>query len=599
MNEQQANQLFQQAITELQIRNAEGAERLLKKLDNAIPSNPGIIYHLGISVSLQGRKVEAIRFYDRVIRLHPQFVEAYNNKGLDLNHLGKHAEAVELFQKAIQINPSFVEAYLNLGVSLNNLERFDEALDYLQYALNARPNYSDAMTNMACTLIGLQQFKEAEALLLRALSINDEDFKALNNLGLVYTYQRQYDLALNAYERCLRIRPNYPEAHSNLGLALAELGQYDQAFASYDKAIELDPSRADFYNNLGTAHAELRQFNQAITAYEKSIELDSSKPDALLNRSLAYLSVGKYEEGWPAYESRLKIKTHPRLFSQPLWLGKEDISKSTILLHAEQGLGDTLQFCRYVDQVSEMCANVFLLVQDPAIEICKTLPSRPTVISEIDALPNFDFHCPLMSLPLAFGTTAETIPANIPYLFSDPTKVAYWRARISGVPGLKIGLVWNGGFRRDQPKTWHANSRRNISLKKFESLPANDQINFFSLQKGEEAESELYESINSGWGGPQIFNYAKELHDYTDTAALIECLDLTISVDTSVAHLAGALGKPVWILNRYDSCWRWFVNRSDSPWYPSAKIFNQPTIGDWDSVIKKIGAELRSKAAEI
>ena len=278
-------------------------------------------------------------------------------------------------------------------------------------------------------------------------------------------------------------------------------------------------------------------------------------------------------------------------FTQPLWRGSNEITGKTILLHAEQGFGDTIQFCRYVPLVLKCGARVVLEVPKPLHALMSTLPGNAQIVSRGDPLPEFEYQCPLMSLPLAFKTTLSNIPANIPYLKTIPDKSHFWSEKLGATDKLRVGLVWSGGFRPDQPELQQVNQRRNIPLAKFAPLKHTD-IEFYSLQKGQPAETELAEIIRHKWDGPHIFDFTSLLNDFSDTAALVENLDLVISVDTSAAHLAGAIGKPAWILNRFDTDWRWLLDRTDSPWYPTVKLYRQEKAANWDGVIQRIKDDL-------
>ena len=306
------------------------------------------------------------------------------------------------------------------------------------------------------------------------------------------------------------------------------------------------------------------------------------------------LLLGNYEEGWELHELRWKtdaLKVVNRSYQQPLWLGKESLIGKTILIWAEQGLGDTIQFCRYIKMVSDLGARVIFEVQEPLLQSLWKLEGVSELIPLGKQASNFDFHCPLLSLPLAFKTTVDTIPNRVPYINPDQKKIAYWKAKLGEKQNLRVGLVWSGGVRLNQPETLSVNQRRNIPLSALETLNL-PNIDIYSLQKGSEAETELATLQSSRWDGPHIIDFTNELLDYSDTAALISNLDLVISVDTSVVHMTGAIGKPIWILNRFDTCWRWFVDRSDSPWYPTAKIFNQSSNGDWGSVVGNVRSKL-------
>jgi hypothetical protein len=274
-----------------------------------------------------------------------------------------------------------------------------------------------------------------------------------------------------------------------------------------------------------------------------------------------------------------------------LWLGDESLASKTILLYAEQGLGDTIQFCRYARSVADLGARVVMLVPGPLLGLLATLDGVAQLVKVGDPLPPFDFQCPLMSLPLAFRTELATIPAPHSYLRPDSGRTRRWKERLGERLKPRVGLVWSGGFRPDQPELAEINARRNMDASLLAGLK-DERIEFYSLQKGEPAASDLARLQAAHWGGPDIIDWTSELHDFSDTAALAANLDLVISVDTSMAHLAGALGRPVWILNRFDSCWRWLPGRVESPWYPTARIYTQQRSGDWAGVIEKVKADL-------
>jgi hypothetical protein len=310
---------------------------------------------------------------------------------------------------------------------------------------------------------------------------------------------------------------------------------------------------------------------------------------------------GEYARGWADYEWRWQdgnswIVNEKRNFAQPLWLGQEPLSGKTIFLQSEQGYGDTIQFCRYVKPVSDLGARVILEVQKPLSTLLQNLDGLAQLVVPGETLPAFDYYCPLMSLPLAMGTTLSNVPARVPYIAISDERRRLWRQKVGERRGLRVGLVWSGGFRPDQPELWSVNERRNVPLAKFAPL-GHPSAEFYSLQLGQPAISELAESMAHRWDGPQVRDLTSEIHDFGDTAALIEQLDLVISVDTSTAHLAGALGKPVWILNRFDACWRWLLDRDDSPWYPTARLYRQDRPGDWDSVLERVRCDLWRWAA--
>jgi hypothetical protein len=406
---------------------------------------------------------------------------------------------------------------------------------------------------------------------------------------------------LASYAAALAIDAQHAEAYTNRGRLLAELGRSQEALADFDRAILLRPDDVPAHCNRAAYHLQLRDIPRALDDLDRAIALQADCAEARFSRAAVSLLSGDYARGWADYEwrwqrdARLSTLT-PRQFAEPLWLGQESLAGKTILLHGEQGYGDVLQFCRYAEWVAARGARVVLEVPQALASLLASLDGVTTVIARGQPLPPVDYHCPLMSLPLAFGTSVATIPGKVPYLRVAEAKLQAWQERLGARSKPRVGLVWSGGVRPHRPELRAAEKRRNIPLQEFAPLQGLD-IDFYSLQKGQPAESELTELAARSWAGPHLLDFVGELADFSDTAALIENLDLVIAVDTSTAHLAGALGKPVWILNRFDACWRWLLDRTDSPWYPSATLYRQQVPGDWRDVIGRVRADLQREFA--
>ena len=420
-------------------------------------------------------------------------------------------------------------------------------------------------------------------------------FDALHLLGVVELNTGRYAQAAGCLARAVAANPGHAEGHKNLGTALANLQRHEEAAASYGHAIALDASSAESHFNRGAVLHLLKRHAEEAQSYERAIALRPDYAEAHYNLGLCLLLKGDLARGWQEFEWRWKIASlrgNWRGFAQPLWLGDAPLAGKTILLHGEQGMGDSLQFCRYAGKVRDLGARVILEVPAPLVALLGTLDGVAQVVASASPLPAFDFHCPMMSLPLAFGTVLESIPAQQRYVHSDAGKVAQWRNRLGERTRPRVGLVWSGGFRPDQPHVREVSLRRNVGLRALAPL-RNAGIEFYSLQKGRLAESELFEAVKQGWDGPEIVDLTADIGDFSDTAALIENLDLVITVDTSTAHLAAALGKPVWLLNRFDTCWRWLLDRDDSPWYPTLRQFRQTRPGEWDEPVARVGEALR------
>jgi tetratricopeptide (TPR) repeat protein len=471
---------------------------------------------------------------------------------------GSHEQALATFDKALALQPRHADALTNRAEALRELGRYDEALASCDRALVLRTNYADALNNRAAALIDLARF----------------------------------DDALASCDRALAVRPDFALAHNNRGSALFGLERFDEAIASFDKALALAPDLAMALANRGLALVELDRIDEALASYAEAQAVQPNFADAHWDDAVLRLMIGDYGRGFEQYEWRWKsklLKPFWRRFPQPLWLGETDLSRNTILLHSEQGLGDTIQFCRYAKLVARQAAATVLEVQPELKSLMSSLDPAITVIARGEAIPPFDCHAPLMSLPLACRTTFDAIPADVPYLAAPPEEAERWRARLGEHTAPRVGLVWSGQP-RPIPHLLQLDRQRSMTFEQFAPLFDSMPCEFYSLQKGGDAAAQLRASPL----GRHVIDLSDAFEDFSDTAALIENLDLVIAVDTSVAHLAGALGKPFWLLNRFNTCWRWLRHRDDSPWYPTARIFRQTVRRDWGPVIDRAAIALRA-----
>jgi Tfp pilus assembly protein PilF len=417
---------------------------------------------------------------------------------------------------------------------------------------------------------------------------------AYNTRGAILKKLGRYKDALADFNMVLQLDKTLVDGYNNRGVLVQELGDPTTAIKDYNNAISFNSTYVEAWANRASAYQDLNQLDKTLSDYDQALTLRPQDPMIRMHRAFALLTDGQYEEGWKEYEWRKKtpVFADAKQYGPVVYTGEESLEGNTILLYTEQGLGDSIQFSRYINLISEKAAEVLLEVEQPLLYLfAASFPDNVKLIKKGYKIPKFDYHCSLMSLPLAFGTTVDTIPYAQSYLISDPLKRKHWHKKLGAHDKLRVGLVWNGGFRPDRIDLWYVNLRRNILLEKFAVL-SNLDINFYSLQKGEAAETELAKLKNKKWKGPRIIDYTQDLIDLSDTAALIENLDLVITVDTSVAHLAAGLGKPTWVLNRFDSCWRWMRNREDSPWYSAVKLYTQETYGDWDNVLEKVRTDL-------
>jgi len=455
--------------------------------------------------------------------------------------------------------------------------RPQEALDWLGRSLRLSPAQFQPLSDYGSALGLLGHFPLALEALDRALALKPDDPLVHYNRGLVFERLNRPQEAISAYERALELNPGLSPAHNNRGNLLKGLNRLEEALVGYDHALALDGSNADAHNNRATVLVELGRLDEALQAFDRAIALNPRFAMAYKNKAQLLLLLGRFEEGWPLYEWRWKADLWGefRNFTQPLWLGGDPLKDRVLLIQAEQGFGDILQFSRYLPLLKGLAAQVVLEAPKPLVSILKTLAGGATVVERGKTLPAFDRYCPLLSLPLAFKTTLATIPAEGPYLFTDPAKKVAWQKRLGPKQKPRIGLAWSG------KEQYIHDSKRSLALeflKPLLELP----LEFHSLQKE-------YRSKDEGLlAGLPIRDHRMELEDFSDTAALVEEMDLVICADTSVAHLAGALGKPFWVLLPSIPNCRWLLGRSDSPWYPTARLFRQPAPGDWESVVREV-----------
>ena len=460
------------------------------------------------------------------------------------------------FKRAIELNPHFADAHCGHGNVLEDLKRYEEALAAHEKALSLNPDLENAWLGRGNAFVGL----------------------------------RRYDDALAAYEKALSLKPDLAGAWLGRGNAYSDLKQYDEAFAAYDRALSIEPELTEVHHSRANTLFVLARNDEALNSLNGAIELDPIDPQARLSRSLVLLTLGHYADAWEEYEWRKKLPLPigNRTFTQPSLLDLDGVEGATVFVYGEQGWGDYIHFCRYVKLLSDKGAKVVLEAPRPLFQLLKSLRGVSELIEVNQSVPPFDSHCPLMSLPRVFKTTLDNVPNEVPYLFAEPEKVQAWATKLGVKSKLRIGLVWSGGFLPNQPETRSTKERRNIPLARFSPFK-NLDATFYSLQKGDEAGTEFKDLLSGGWNGPAIIDWTDEIHDFSDTAALIQNLDLVISVDTSTAHLAGAMAKPVWLLNRFDIEWRWLPN---SPWYPTVRLFRQRAPGDWVGVIDRLTPEL-------
>jgi len=543
------------------------------------------LFQQAVAFHQQGQLRRAQAIYEEILKTYPAHSDALHLLGVIHAQSRDAARAVELIAKSIEVDRRNPAAYGNLGSALYAMRRFNEALSAYDRAIAISTNYTDAYFNRGNVLYELNRHEAALASYDAAIAINPNFASAHANRGNVLQALRQPNAALASYENAIAIKPDLVEAHANKGNVLRELDLFDAALASYDRALSIDARSVPAHFNRGVALGQLKQVNAALQSYDQAIAIDPDFAEAHFNRALLWLLTGDFARGWTEHEWRWKSRlasnfNERREFSAPLWRGEESLNGSTILLVCEQGFGDTLQLCRYVTLVANLGATVVFEVPPTLFRLLGTLHGVGQLIEQGGDLPHFDYYCPLLSLPLAFKTTLDSIPSPGRYLRSDPLKVSMWQERLGAKSRPRIGLMWNGN-----PIQPNDRNRSTCLADWLPHLPTGFQ--YVSLQRElRAADAELLDSHEG------MVNTAEHLRDFSDTAALCECMDLVISVCTSVAHLSGALGKRTWILLAYAADWRWLLDRTDSPWYPSATLYRQPSRGDWASVFQRVAHDL-------
>jgi tetratricopeptide (TPR) repeat protein len=581
--------LYLLGTASLQIGNVKYALDIIRRSIDINPNNAQAHNNMGLALQTLHRLNEALSSYDKALAIQPRFSEAFNNRGNVLQALIRPGDALCDYDNALVINPSYPEAWNNRGNALRELGRFEEALASYDKAVSIKESYADAYFNRGAVL---QDFKNLDAALLsydRALELNPNSAETHNNRGNVLQDLNRLDEAILSYERALEIRPRHAEAYNNRGNTLRKLKRLRDALESYDNAVALHPDYAVALGNRGAVLHELGRVDDALASYNQALAIEPEFAEVLFHKSFALLSSGKYLEGWSLYESRFKQSEFQNAYynsAQPRWLG-DDIADKTLLVCSEQGFGDVVQFCRYLPQIQALGARLIVEVPERLVELVSTLDCPMSVFARGTPLPKFDAHCSMMSLPYLFKTTLETVPETCPYLFGEPGKVRAWREKLGTQEKLRVGLAWSGGLANKD------DASRSMQLESLLPVLEAPGIEWHSLQK-EYRQPDL--DILARHSGIQ--QHQDEFHQFSDTAALIECMDLVITVDTSVAHVAAAMGKTVWILLSFSPDFRWMFDRTDTPWYPTAKLYRQDTHGNWKGVIARITQDVAKLASE-
>lgn len=544
--------------------------------------------HRAKALQRKGDWASALGLLERARAHSPRSAEVRYELGRTLLALNRPADAATATRAAVRLQPNFAEAHHQLGNAFRLLGRLQPASRAYERAVAEAPRHAQAWYHLGTTRQLQDQPAKAAEAYRRALALDPKHAPAENNLGLVLQALGQTSEAVAAFRRALKLNPRHVIALVNLGAVLQHQNRHQEAVTVLEKALAIGGDEARAYGNLGNAYVALNRPGEAIAAYEQALRRDATTQAHRYNIALARLVTGDLERGWEGYDARLETPEHASRYPvhQPRWQPGEPLRGRTLLVYADQGLGDTLQFFRYVPMVAKLGSPVILQVPTALKELLGGQGLPVAVVAAREPLPAHDLQCSLLSLPRHFGIRLGNVPAAVPYVAAPPGKLAQWRAVFARAPGAKVGLVWAGN-----PKHQYDHNR-SVPLAQFSRITRDRPAHFFALQK---EVKEADRPALAAWSG--VTNLARNLGSFGDTAALVAALDLVITVDTSIAHLAGALGKPAWVLLSHYPDWRWLLERTDSPWYPTLRLFRQETLGDWEPVIDRVREELGKLSA--
>lgn len=579
------SQLFQRALKSHQSGGLEEAKRLYGDVLAIEPRHADSLHLLGVLEGQEGNPIRAIELINQAIAVKPNVALYHNNLGNAYKEKREFQPALNSYARAIELNPAYAEAFCNSGVVLSLVGRYGEARVRQEYAIFLQPRIPEFRNSLGVTYASEGNNEAAIKEYEKAIELRRDFAEAYCNRGNALHRIGRHQAAIADYRRALEIKSDYVEALSNLGNVYAFICDHTNARELHERAIQIKYSYAEAHNNLGFTLSEMGLYEEALASYRRALELEPGYPMAHWNLACCLLQLGEYEPGWQEYEWRWKYdlpagSVHSFGFGSPQWTGGESLAGKSILLHAEQGFGDTIQFCRYARRVKSLGANVILRVQNPLKKLISTFDGEIKVLGEQEPLPSFDYHCPLLSLPLAFKTSSDSVPGMGRYLSVDQECLRHWTERLGPKKRFRVGVVWSGNARHTK------DHRRSMTFDQIiKCIPEN--VECICLHK-ELRDGERGALDRSG----RVQFFGEEIKDFSDTAALCELMDLVISVDTSVAHLAGALDGPVWVLLPTNPDWRWLVSGQECAWYPSARLFRQEKPCDWSNVIDQVKSEL-------
>jgi tetratricopeptide (TPR) repeat protein len=558
----------------------------LASYDRALAIEPRYaeaLYNRGAALHRLGRPEKALASYESLLRIRPGHADTLLARGIVLAGLGRYQEALASYNQVLAVRPGDAEAFNSRGVALSELKRYAESLSDFDSALATRPSYPEALNNRGVALTALKRYDEALASYAKALALRPDYAEAHYNRAVALDEMKQPEEALASCEEALRRRPDYPEALINRGIALDELGRHQEAVESYERVLALKPGHTEALNNRGTALMDLERFDAALASYEEAIATNPDHVESHWNRSVLLIRLGRFEPGWQEYEWRRRREAWvERHFDGPEWTGTSAARR--VLVYAEQGLGDTIQFARFARTLAARGREAILEVQ-PGLKTLLGSLCGVTVVGRGEPLPPFDAHVPLMSLPHVLGATESDLAAHVPYLAAEPPRTEKWAARLPRDKSFKVGIAWQGNPGAPGDKG------RSIPLAAFAPLGRVPGVRLISLQK-----RDGIEQLADRPQGMSIDILGADFDDgadaFLDTAAVMMNLDLIVTSDTAIVHLAGALARPVWMPLKLVPDWRWMAEREDTPWYPTARLFRQTRRGCWEDVFVRIASEL-------
>ena len=584
---EQEKKLFEQAVEFFNKKDYDKSKTLYEEILKINPKSSNIYGNLGVIYKIKGDINTAIKYYVTAINLNPKNTLVYNNLGNAFKEIKNYKMAIRVYTDALKINPKDFNMFNNLGIVFELIGDSNRAIEAYKQAVKINPKYAKAINNIGVVLYKQKRYKESAQIFEIALQSDSDYNEVYSNKGAAYNKAKDYDKAIESLEMAILKMPNHGGAYTNLGNVYNKLHDYKTAAKMHEKSIELEPNGSNAYSNVGTSYKYLGLSDKAITSYKKAIELDPNFVNAHFDLATMYLASEDFKNGWKEYEWRFRkeemiphIIKHKDIFTKPLFTGVENIKGKTLLLHSEQGYGDSIQFIRFAPQLKEKFGcKIAVKCREGLKELFKTIDEIDVIVDRSEETPAFDYQLSIMSMPFILDMkSTDELPKKIPYLkaiFDKDLEIKKEKDKIN------IGICWSASL------TGESYEGKVFDLKFFEPLMNNPKINLYSLQVGDGSED-----IKKLGYEDKIIDLTHKLTDFSKTASLINELDLVISSDTAVAHLSGALNKPVWIPLQKIPDWRWTNKGETTKWYPSAKLFRQKTAKVWESVFQSINAKL-------